>query len=170
MVQTDTSHVQGVRAVGAFEFAKGVLVLLAGFGLLSVAHSDFYVEDIAVNLLYTLHISPERHLSLIFLKAAARLDDVNALAVAIGAAAYSVVRFIEGYGLWKARVWAEWFAIVSGSIYIPLEIYEVVRRATLVRGVLLALNLALLAYLIYVRHDAMSKKHWVQIGQAEEAD
>ncbi|MCZ7627423.1 MAG: DUF2127 domain-containing protein [Candidatus Methylomirabilis sp.] len=40
------------------------------------------------------------------------------------AAGYASVRFVEAYGLWLERRWAEWFAAVSGGIYIPFEIYE----------------------------------------------
>ncbi len=34
------------------------------------------------------------------------------------------MRFIEAFGLWRERRWAEWFAAVSGGIYIPFEIYK----------------------------------------------
>jgi uncharacterized membrane protein (DUF2068 family) len=171
LATTDTSHLKGVRTVGMFEIAKGLLILLAGFGLLSVAHSSIYVEDIAVNLLYVLHISPDRHISEVFLRAAARLDDVNARTVAMGAAAYSVVRFIEGYGLWKGRVWAEWFAIVSGSIYIPLEIYELFRGQTIVRWALFLLNVAVVAYMAWVRYQSWNRRSWTsESARIEEAE
>ncbi len=47
--------------------------------------------------------------------------------LAILAGAYGLVRFVEAYGLWRGRRWAEWFAAVSGGIYIPFELYELFR-------------------------------------------
>jgi len=32
------------------------------------------------------------------------------------------------YGLWKERAWAEWLALGSGLIYLPLEVYKVVAK------------------------------------------
>jgi len=48
---------------------------------------------------------------------------------AILAAAYALVRVVEGYGLWRHRRWAEWLAAVSGGIYIPFELYELFKGA-----------------------------------------
>jgi uncharacterized membrane protein (DUF2068 family) len=49
------------------------------------------------------------------------------LLLAALAATYGLVRFIEAYGLWHGRRWAEWFAAVSGAIYIPFELYELLQ-------------------------------------------
>ena len=35
-------------------------------------------------------------------------------------------RLIEACGLWYRRTWAEIFAIVTGAIYLPIEVYEIV--------------------------------------------
>ena len=51
-------------------------------------------------------------------------------------------------GLLLRRRWAEYLTIVATALLLPLELYEVARKANVVRvGVLLA-NLAILAYLI----------------------
>jgi ATP/maltotriose-dependent transcriptional regulator MalT len=34
----------------------------------------------------------------------------------------------EAYGLWRERHWAEWLAAVSATIYIPVEIHEIVKH------------------------------------------
>ncbi len=43
---------------------------------------------------------------------------------------YSGARSVEAYGLWFERRWAEWFALISGAIYLPVEIYELRRHVT----------------------------------------
>ena len=62
------------------------------------------------------------------------------MTLAACAGAYGVIRFVEAYGLWLNKTWAEWFAIISGSIYLPVEIYELVERVTWTRATVLLVN------------------------------
>jgi uncharacterized membrane protein (DUF2068 family) len=61
------------------------------------------------------------------------------------------MRFVESYGLWKQRVWAEWLALVSGASYLPLEIYELSRRASAAKWTLFLLNLVIVLYMAFLR-------------------
>lgn len=150
-------HRSGLRLVAAFEFAKGLLVLLAGLGLLSLVHRKVDVKDVADNLLYFLRVDPHHHLSHVFIVAVSRLEDANLMAVALIAALYCVLRFVESYGLWNGRAWAEWLAMLSGIVYLPLEVYELTRKSTELRWALLVLNGAIVAYVAYVRGKAKSE-------------
>jgi len=126
-----------VRAVALFEAAKGILVLLTGFGALSLIHHD--AQRIAEQLVGHLHLNPAKHYPRIFIDTAANLTDVRLWRLATLAAMYGLVRFVEAYGLWFGRRWAEWFAAATGGIYIPFEIYELLHGATwLAFGALLA--------------------------------
>jgi uncharacterized membrane protein (DUF2068 family) len=111
-----------VRAVSLFEAAKGTLVLLTGFGALSLIHHD--AQRFAEQLVGHLHLNPAKHYPRIFIDTAAHLTDARLWMLATLAATYGLVRFVEAYGLWRGRRWAEWFAAVSGGIYIPFELYE----------------------------------------------
>ena len=153
MLAESRSHsLAGLRAVASLEFAKGLLVLLVGFGLLSLSRRGMDIEDFTQSLLYVLRVSRHHHhLSDVFLRLAARLDDVNLMAVAAGAAVYSILRFVEAYGLWRGRVWAQWFALVSGAVYLPLEIYELAHRASRTKFALLLVNVAIVLYMVCLR-------------------
>ena len=48
------------------------------------------------------------------------------------------------------RCWAEWLAVASGAIYVPAEVYEVAKRMTWLKMLLLTVNVCIVAYLIYV--------------------
>jgi uncharacterized membrane protein (DUF2068 family) len=61
---------------------------------------------------------------------------------------------VEAYGLWNARVWAEWFALLSGCLYLPWEIYEVAIHPSWIKYGLFATNLAVVLYMLYVRVEA----------------
>ena len=139
-----------LRSVAILELAKGLLVLLVGLGLLSLLRSGRDVESLAKSLLGVLHFNRHHRLSEVFLNAA-RLGDANFIAVAIAAGMYSAMRFVESYGLWKQRVWAEWLALISGASYLPLEIYGLSRRASVTKWALLLLNLMIVLYMVYLR-------------------
>lgn len=140
---------RGLRAIALFEAGKGILVLVVGFGLLSAVHRD--VQGLAEEIVRRFHLDPARHHPRIFIAAAAHLGNERLRSLAAAALLYAVVRFVEAYGLWRDRLWAEWFAIVSGGIFLPVELYELMRRATVVKGVVLVVNAAVVAYLIHLR-------------------
>ena len=148
----DTHHTAGLRTVAIFETVKGLLVLLVEFGLLSLLHKD--VAAVAERVVHRLHMNPDHHFSHVILEAAYRMTDARLWALAAGAAAYSTVRFVEAYGLWHKRVWAEWFALLSGCLYLPLEIYEIIDRPTPIRLAVFAGNLIIVLYMLKIRLDA----------------
>jgi uncharacterized membrane protein (DUF2068 family) len=141
--------VRGVRIVAVFEALKGALVLSAGLGLLSLLHRD--LQAVAERLVRHSHLNPARHYPRIFIEAASHTNDSRLRSLAALAFLYAAVRFVEAYGLWRLRVWAEWFAIIAGSVYLPVEVYEIFRRATWMRGMVLLTNLLIVAYLVNVR-------------------
>jgi uncharacterized membrane protein (DUF2068 family) len=137
-----------MRIVAVVEAAKGALVLGAGLEFFALVHRD--VQAIAERIVEHFHFNPASRYPRILLDAAGALTDERLVVLAMGAIAYSTARFIEAYGLWRQRRWAEWFAVVAGGLYIPVEIYELARRVTWIRIGLLAVNVAIVAYLALV--------------------
>ena len=145
-----------MRAIAAFEGAKGAIVLLAGLGLLSLLHRD--LQDMAARVIEHLHLNPASHYPQIFIDAAGRMSDTRLVLTALGAATYSTVRLVEAYGLWFARRWAEWFAAAAGAIYIPFEIYEVVRKGGVGPVAALAINIAIVGFMLYALFKKKSRR------------
>jgi uncharacterized membrane protein (DUF2068 family) len=144
-----SGQVKVLRAVASFELSKGLMVLAAGFGVLLLLHRD--TSEIAQNLLRLLHISPDHRLSRLLMRSANRVTDKKLWTFAGVALIYSILRFVEAYGLWKARAWAEWIALVSGALYLPFEVVELIRRLSLFHLSLLIVNLAVVLYMVYLR-------------------
>jgi uncharacterized membrane protein (DUF2068 family) len=71
--------------------------------------------------------------------------------LAFGVAGLAVVSAIEAFALWQARRWGEYFALIVTSLGLPFEIYELTKAVTVTKLVLFALNLLLVAYLVYSR-------------------
>ena len=137
----------GLRVVAVFEGAKGGLVLLAGLGLLIFIHRDLH--NAAEEIVRHFHLNPAHHYPRIFLDAAARVNDTRLWLLALSAFLYAVVRFIEAFGLWRGKQWAAWFGVLSGGIYIPVELFEVVHGLSWAKLTVLSVNLAIVAYLGY---------------------
>jgi uncharacterized membrane protein (DUF2068 family) len=137
---------RGEHFIACFEAAKGALVLLAGFGILSLMHID--IQRFAKAFVDHLHLAPRGMMADIFLRVGG-FSGHRLLLLAIASYAYAALRFIEAYGLWRARRWAKWVAVVGGLIYVPYEVYEVVRHVTPIKCLALLLNLAIVAYMGY---------------------
>ena len=135
---------------------KGFLGLAVGIALISLLHKD--LEVVAGNILEYLHIDPTGHFAEMFVERASKINESNIVIFIVLAFVYTLVRLVEAYGLWRLRTWAEWFAIISGMIYLPIEIYEIFQKPTVVRFVIFFFNLALVIYLVYVRREAKYHK------------
>jgi uncharacterized membrane protein (DUF2068 family) len=146
-----------LRTIAVFEATKGALVLLVGFGSLSLVHHD--IQQAAENLIAHTHLNLASRYPRIFINAANRLTDTRLLLIAAGAVVYSLGRFIEAYGLWAEKRWAQWVAAVSGAIYVPFELFELYERVTWLSLGALTLNLAIIAFMLYrLFHPGGKKK------------
>jgi len=137
-----------LRPIAVFEAFKGAIVLIAGFGMLSFLGRD--ADAFAAQLVHRMHLNPANRYPQIFIQAMSDLTNTRLWLMAGFAALYSIVRFVEAYGLWHARRWAEWFAALSGAIYVPIEIYELLRRFTWIKVTALVLNLIVVAYMVWL--------------------
>lgn len=142
----------GLRTVAVFEAIKGVVVLALGLGALAFLHRD--LERAAQSLLVHLHVNPDHRLAHAFLNAASRTTDAGLWAIAGACLAYALVRFVEAYGLWHRRVWAEWFALLSGTLYLPWEIYNIVEHPGWLHYAAFSINLTIILYMLYIRVEA----------------
>lgn len=141
-------HKKGLRTIAMVEAFKGAIVLVIGFGLLSFLGRD--AEEAAEHLINRLHLNPAHHYPQIFIQAMGDVTDSGLWVLAGLAALYSLVRFVEAYGLWYHRRWAEWLAALSGAVYVPVEIYEIAHHSSWIKIAALVINLAIVAYMVWL--------------------
>jgi uncharacterized membrane protein (DUF2068 family) len=159
----------GLRGVALFEACKGLIALAVAVWLISLRHKD--LDIVATHLLHflhrVLHLSPDGHLARSIMRGAQKVNQHNLHIVALLALAYTGIRFTEGVGLWLEKEWAEWFALISGALYMPYEIYELILHATLIKWGILIINALIVWYLAWLLRDSY-KHRKQQRAQVEE--
>jgi len=75
----------------------------------------------------------------------------HSLELAAGlACAYAALYATEGVGLWLQKRWAEYLTTIATASLIPFELWELAHGVSAVKAAALAINVAILVYLIYV--------------------
>jgi uncharacterized membrane protein (DUF2068 family) len=145
-MQRRESKPRGLLLIAAFKLFKGLALLAVGIGALRLLHKDVAAE--AERWIELLRVDPYNHYIHRVLEKLSLLDARKLKELSVGTFFYSALFLTEGIGLALRKRWAEYFTIVSTSLFIPLEIYELVKHASLAKGILLLGNAGIVAYLI----------------------
>lgn len=138
---------KGLRLIAGFKIVKGLLVLGASAGLLTLLNRDLAaLLEQGVN---ALHAGPlHNHIMHGFIAALGVMDAKTLQELGVGTLVYGSLTLTEGVGLWMAMRWAAYLTIVANSLFIPIEVYTLSQRFTLVKSVVLAINVAIVWYLV----------------------
>src|SRR5689334_8610816 len=137
-----------LRTIALFELAKGLLVLAAACGLLSLRHTDLHAAADAFLLRHG--VDPEIPYRRLLIESVARATQYRTEQIAAFAFVYAVIRFLEGFGLWYGKPWAEWFAVISAGLYLPLEFRHLYLHPNLLSLSVVLVNIAIIFYLGYI--------------------
>jgi uncharacterized membrane protein (DUF2068 family) len=135
---------------------RGAVLLLAAAGIARLAGSHVAVaewvadleksaEPLAQQLGYNLQASPTLAHVLNFLNGSG--SRFVTLAWLLGA--YGVLELVEGVGLWGGWLWAEYLAAVATAVFVPLEVYELTEKPTVLKVIALLVNVAAVFYLVW---------------------
>lgn len=142
-----TAHGRGLRVIGAFKLVKALALVAVGVGALKLVHKD--VAAIAEHWINVFQVDPHNHFIDLLLTKLSILDDRRLKELSIGTFIYAGIFLVEGAGLALQKRWAEYFTIITTSSLLPIEVYELARRVSVGRCFALAINLAVVAYLIF---------------------
>jgi len=134
--------------IGAFKLVKAGVLFAAAYALHYLRHTD--VEQTLITWARVIHFDPESLYMHRLISAATGIPPERLHHTGIGLFVYAVLFATEGTGLLLRKRWAEYVTVVTTSLLLPLEAYELShpgRRG--VKAALLLLNLAILAYLIW---------------------
>ena len=68
--------------------------------------------------------------------------------VAVG---YAVLEALEGVGLWLGKRWAEYLTFLATILLLPIEVYELSNRVSVLKVVTLVINVAIAVYLLLAK-------------------
>ena len=66
-----------------------------------------------------------------------------------GLGLYALIEGVEAVGLWLMKRWAEYLTFIATALFLPYEIYEIIHGVSLFKLAATAINLAVLAYLLF---------------------
>jgi uncharacterized membrane protein (DUF2068 family) len=141
------SHSRGLRVIAAFKLLKALALLALGIGALRLLHKD--VAAILEHWINIFRVDSHNHFINLLLEKLSNVDDRRLKELSVGTFIYSAIFFTEGMGLWFRKRWAEYFTIITTASFLPLEVYELVRRFSGGKVLALVINLAVVAYLVW---------------------
>ena len=118
-----------------------------GVGAFKLLHKD--VADVAEHWIGVFRLDPTNRFIDAAVAKAANLSPDLIKKLGLGSFIYAGLFLTEGVGLWLLKRWAEWLTVIITSSLLPIEIYEIHRHVTPAKITALAINLAIVAYLIY---------------------
>lgn len=143
-----------LRLIAIEKFIRGALLLVVGVKLLTLIGDN--VHERAAEFVQRHGIDMAHRWVQSSLDKLRGIDDQELVGFGIVAFLYSLLLMAEGVGLWLRYRWAEYVTIVSTSLLMPLEIYEMVEKFTFVRLGLVLLNIVIVIYLVVrVRSERM---------------
>ena len=144
-------HDPWIRVIGAFKLVKAAVLVFFAISLLN--------QDLRHHLRGLAHavgVDPDHYLADALAKLRS-LDKPHRLEIGIAVLVYAALFTVEGVGLLTLRVWAEYVTVIITISFIPFEVYEMIEHKSVLKGVVIAVNLAALVYLLWrLRRD----HHW----------
>jgi uncharacterized membrane protein (DUF2068 family) len=139
---------EGLSAIALLEGAKGMLALsiIVLINLLAGQELHRLTERVVV----WVPMSASHQYLTSFLHFLERMAFKNTALVTTVLLLYASFRFVVAYGLWYRLRWTQWLAFISGSIYIPFELYAIYLDPSRMNVAILLLNLLVVFYLYWV--------------------
>jgi len=146
-----------LRLIAAFKFVKAGAVIVTGLGLLRFYDASF--QTAVYRLIGGLPYAFEQRLLREGLAFLSGMSPKRIQIIAAATFAYAGLFLVEGAGLWLGLHWAEVLTVVATSSLIPLEIYELARRPSLTKVLVIVINVAILGYLLWrLRREAALRR------------
>ena len=132
--------------IGLFKLFKALLLIAIGIGAIRLLHKD--VAAAVNHWTQVLHVDPENHYIHRILVRLLRVTPRQLKELSAGTFLYAGLFATEGIGLLLHKRWAEYFTIITTGLFIPLEVYELVRHFTVAKMAVLVINVLIVAYLV----------------------
>lgn len=134
-----------LKIIIAEKLLLGLLFAAISLGMISLLNKD--MEVFSDRLIFFLNLDLEKAYIQEFVDWLTNIKGGTIIGISTGMFILSSLNLVEAYGLHMRRRWAEWLTVIATSLFIPLELYEVVQKQTLLRIGALVINVAIVYYL-----------------------
>ncbi len=141
------SHDRLLRLIALFKFVKAAILIALGIGAFKLLHKD--LADVLEHSIEAMKLDPGGHFLDAALGKAANVGPDQMKKISVASFVYAGLFLAEGTGLWLRKRWGEWLTVIITSSLVPIEVYEMYQHFSVVKVIVLVLNLAVVAYLVY---------------------
>lgn len=145
-----------LRLLAAERLIRAVFLALAAYGVFRfAADKDSLARTISADLPLLQPLEDKLGLNLANTTPMRLLDKALSYShhtliwVFIALLAYAALELVEGIGLWSLKRWGEYVGAVGTSVLLPLEVYDIIDKTTILRIVLFLINVAAVIYLVW---------------------
>lgn len=136
-----------LRVIAVFKFLKAASLIAVSVGVFRIMHQDLGMR--LEHLIRAMRLDPgNRHVEML-LSRVSNLSPDQIKKLGVVGLVYAGLFLIEGTGLWLQRRWGEWATVVITGLLVPVEVYEIHRHPSIVKTLVLVVNVAVVLYLIY---------------------
>ncbi|HYS19999.1 MAG TPA: DUF2127 domain-containing protein [Gemmatimonadales bacterium] len=136
-----------LRVIAVFKFFQAALFVVVALGALELLRpvialrAQHWADAVAVS-------ADRRAVQRLLVSVISGLSFRRLEVLGIIASLFATLFTIEGVGLWLARRWAEYLTVLASLVFVPVEVFELMRRISPTMLTALTLNLAIAGYLI----------------------
>jgi uncharacterized membrane protein (DUF2068 family) len=157
-------HDRWIIAIGVFKLLQASAFVLLGIGAIRLLHQN--LMQVAEHYILALRFNPEGRFVNLILEKVAQINPRDIRRISAVIFAIAALDALEGTGLVLEQAWAEFVTLILTASFLPLEIYEILRRMTWIRVSLTLINLAVVIYLIYYVQARMRERRLRNAGKA----
>lgn len=137
-----------LRWIAAFKLFKAS-ALVASLGLVFKVVREGHPADRLITWALALHVDPNNRYLGEVLGTLLQLDRKHMALLTAATLAYALLFTAEAVGLWLAKRWAAYLTIIATAGFVPVELYEIIERASIIKIVALVINVAIVVYLVF---------------------
>jgi uncharacterized membrane protein (DUF2068 family) len=143
--EMQSSSDRWIELIAFFKLAKAVLLAAVAIGALKLVHRD--VAQVVEPWIYMLQLDPNNQYIQKFLTKLWSVDERTLKEISAGTFCYAGLFFVEGAGLFLRKRWASYFTIIVTASFLPFEVYELLREASVFKAAVIGVNVAIIVYL-----------------------
>lgn len=136
-----------LRLIAVFKYLKAASLIALSVGVFRIMHQNIGLR--VEHWLTAMHLDPgNRHIEMILARVST-LSPEQVTKLGVVGLLYAGLFLVEGTGLWLQRRWGEWATVIITGLLIPVEVYEVFRHPSILKVLVLVVNVAVVGYMIY---------------------